>query len=113
MEYHRQSHGRKTTLEQLWLPLNLAVSASAAHFLIPLLTGPPASRWLLVFTAACAFSVTGALLILRAKLPVYGQRRFFTFGPGALPTNRLTAYRWGWILVLGGAGWLCWLSLAR
>ena len=54
------------------------------------------TRWIWCYVIALAISAFGASLIFYAKLPLYRQRRFFTFGSRALSEQRRPFYRWGY-----------------
>jgi len=60
-----------------------------------------------ICAAATSFSVAAlaAVLLFVAKLPLYRQRRFFTFGIRSLPSASHSYYRW-WCLcsILGISG---------
>ncbi len=75
---------------QVFWPLVLAASAWLGHDL---------RRWIVCAILTVA---AGGVQIFRAKLPVYRQRRFFTFGPGVLPESSLNHYWQGWRLVASG-----------
>ena len=49
-----------------------------------------------LIAAALVVAGVGVTLIFYSKLPLYRQRRFFTFGSGALPESRRAFYRWGY-----------------
>lgn len=102
MEYSPKSHGQRTLLENTW-PVLMPVAAAGVMQLLPVLTGSPATRWLAAFITACALSSAGVVLLLVAKLPLYRQRRFLTFGSGALPENRRALYRRGWWCLAAGS----------
>ena len=55
--------------------------------------------WLAGYCGAVILAVTGAVLLLRAKWPLYRQGKFFTLGA---PEDRRTVYRTG--LWLSGIG---------
>jgi hypothetical protein len=71
---------------------------------IPIAVGLLATSWLLslhgtawIWAATVSFGIAmlGAVLLFVAKLPVYRQRRFFTFGIRDLPQSSRNYYRWG------------------
>ena len=45
---------------------------------------------------ALVFAASGVALVFRGKLPLYRQRRFFTFGSAALPEVGRALYRRGY-----------------
>ena len=57
------------------------------------LTGMP---WIWCYVGAISVALVGIGLLFCAKLPLYRQGRFFSFGPGPLPEQRRPAYRWGY-----------------
>jgi hypothetical protein len=59
-----------------------------------------------VFSAGVAIALLGATLIFHAKVPLYRQRRFFTWGSKALLETRRPYYRWGYVGVAAGCGLL-------
>jgi hypothetical protein len=74
------------------------------------LTGMP---WICCYFIGIGVAAVGVSLIFYAKLPLYRERRFFTFGPGALPEQRRPFYRWGYTCALLGALLLACLLLSR
>src|ERR1035437_6958326 len=74
------------------------------------LTGMP---WICCYFIGTGVAALGASLIFYAKLPLYRQRRFFTFGPKALPKQRRPFYRWGYTCAFLGALLLACLLLSR
>lgn len=61
------------------------------------LTGVP---WICCYFIGLGIAAVGSALLFYAKLPLYRQRRFFTFGPRELPEPRRPFYRWGYTFVL-------------
>src|SRR5436190_23960117 len=57
------------------------------------LTGTP---WIWCYVVGLVVAALGVSLLFYAKLPLYRQRRFFTFGSRALPEERRPFYRWGY-----------------
>jgi hypothetical protein len=51
--------------------------------------------WMWAAGISVSVAVLGAVLLFIAKLPVYRQGRFFTFGIQALPVTSHRLYRWG------------------
>lgn len=47
-------------------------------------------------TILAADALTGVALIFRGKLPLFRERRFFTFGSAVLPEERRASYRRGY-----------------
>ena len=60
--------------------------------------------WVVAYAGAVLFVVVGAIKMFIAKLPIYRQGRFFTFGPQSLPESSLPLY-WGAVkLIIVGVG---------
>jgi hypothetical protein len=113
MELHKQSNGLLTFLEHwglLLIILGALLITQAATFFSHL-NGQP---WINFFTAGMVLLITGALLILRAKIPAYRSGRFLTFGLKSVPAPLAGHYRWGWRLFsLGVLLSLCLLLSTR
>lgn len=62
--------------------------------------------------AALAVGMAGILLLFFARLPLYRQRRFFTFGSRALDDRHRRLYRWAYRLIVACALLLVALILA-
>ena len=60
------------------------------------------TTWMVAAGFSLVIAVAGAALIFVAKLPLYRQCRFFTFGIGAIPESRHAYYRWGCSLSILG-----------
>jgi hypothetical protein len=63
--------------------------------LASLLLSLPGPAWLCAAGTSFCVAVLGAILLFIAKLPLYRQGRFFTFGIKTLPASSHRAYRWG------------------
>jgi len=74
------------------------------------LTGMP---WIYCYFIGIGVAALGASLVFYAKLPLYRQRRFLTFGPRAVAEQRRPFYRWGYVCALLGALLLACLLLSR
>jgi hypothetical protein len=74
------------------------------------LTGMP---WIWCYLMGIGVAALGVSLLFYAKLPLYRQRRFFTFGRRVLPEQRRPFYRWGYTCVLLGALVLACLLLSK
>jgi hypothetical protein len=95
MDTHRQHNGLLTFVEHYWF-LGISLSALFATLVLSFfsrLTGMP---WIWCYAIALVVAGVGLSLIFYSKLPLYRQRRFFTFGGGALPESRRVFYRWGY-----------------
>ena len=98
MEYQGRSKGWTTFLEHGWflvVVLSVLFSALVFHFF----TGLSDMARLGCLGVALAFAATGVALVFRGKLPLFRQRRFFTFGSGALPEGRRASYRRGYCCI--------------
>lgn len=51
--------------------------------------------WIWAAGVSFCLAMVGAVLLFIAKLPLYRQGRFFTFGIQALPVSSHRLYRWG------------------
>lgn len=112
MDYQRKSNGWLTLLEHywLWVVVLSSVFASAVLRLFSQLTG---TQWSWVYAMALCLAGIGIGLIFYAKLPLYRERRFFTFGRGTIPSTRQSIYRWGYRCAIIAAALLLCLSLSR
>jgi hypothetical protein len=112
MEHSRHSNGLQTALEHWGLLLApiLGIGASQVLVFFRRLTGAP---WLWCYGIALTLAAVGVALIFYAKLPLYREHRFFTFGSRALPENRRLYYRWGYLCVGFAAALLLCLLISR
>ena len=112
MDYQRQTNGWLTFFEHWWfLVVGLVVLITAKVItLFARLTGTP---WIWFYGIGLAAATVGVTLIFYAKLPLYRQRRFFTFGSRALPEGRRAFYRWGYGCVIFAVALLLCLLLSR
>jgi len=62
-----------------------------------------------LFWVALATAIVGIVLLFAAKLPLYRQGRYFTFGPRVLPEGRRRVYRIAYVFI--GASLFLILSL--
>jgi len=53
------------------------------------------ATWIWAAAVSFGIGVLGAALLFIAKLPLYRQKRFFTFGIQSLPESSHPYYRWG------------------
>ena len=60
------------------------------------------ASWIHFLEASAVLLFSGAGLILRAKIPLYRNRQFFTFGIKSIPINFKNYHRWGWRIFLFG-----------
>jgi hypothetical protein len=111
MEYRSKNNGWQTFFEHWELGVGIVVVFLTGQVL-NFFTGLSGKSWIWCYGIGLAVAMFGALLIFYAKLPLYRQRRFLTFGSGALPENRRLFYRWGYGFVLCAAALLSGLFLA-
>ena len=112
MDTHRQSNGLQTFLEHYWF-LVIGVSAVLASLVLSFFSRLTGTSWIWCYAAALFVATVGVALIFYAKLPLYRQRRFFTFGSGALPESRRGFYRWGYRSAIFAVALLLCLLLSR
>ena len=95
MDNQRNRNGFLTLLEHWWFLIAAAFAflISQIFDFLSTLSGTP---WVWTYAIGLAIGVGGAALIFHAKLPLYRQRRFFTFGTQALPEHSRPFYRWGY-----------------
>jgi hypothetical protein len=82
----------------LVLPLIALIGLLSAMFL-PLLNAVRHTGDATILYTALAFGVVGSALLFFARLPLYQQRRFFTFGSSALDERHKRLYRWAYRFV--------------
>jgi len=112
VDYDRKNNGWLTFLEH-WaftLPVVLALVVGQILTFFMRLSGVP---WIWSYLGALCLGAAGIGLLFYAKLPLYRQRRFFTFGPRALPQQRRPFYRWGYRCALFSVVLLACLLLSR
>ena len=112
MEYRRDSNGWVTFLEHCW-PLGMTVVGLLSLLVVSFIFSLNGARWIWYYGISLTVAAMGVGLILYTKLPLYRQRRFFTFGAGALPADRRAFYRWGYGCVAVAVGLLLCLWLAK
>jgi hypothetical protein len=112
MEHRSQSNGLQTFLEHWWFLL-LAVVAILASQVLDFFTQLSGTPWIWCYGIGLVVAAVGASLIFYAKLPLYRQRRFLTFGSRALPESSRPFYRWGYRCVLFAVALLLCLFLSR
>ena len=101
-----------TFFEHYWF-LAFAVSALVVSLLLSFFTRLTGTPWIWCYGVGLFVAAVGASLIFFSKLPLYRQRRFFTFGSAALPVDRRSFYRWGYRCVLFAVALLLCLFLSR
>ena len=112
MDYQRQTNGRMTFFEH-WGLIIPGVAGMLIFLLISYLTGLAGASWIHCYGIALTTAAIGVGLIFYAKIPLYRQRSFFTFGTKALPRSRSFFYRAGYCGVLLAIGLLLCLSRSR
>lgn len=96
METHRQSNGFQTFLEHWGMSLIPAVVALITSQVLAFFTQLTGMTWNWCYAIAASTGAAAVCLLFFAKLPLYRQRRFYTFGVRALPGRRRPFYRWGY-----------------
>jgi hypothetical protein len=89
--------------------LIIFVTVQAFFFFLDL-TG---TTWVCFLAASFALMLSGAALIVNAKLPAYRSGRFLSFGIKSVPEHLTRRYRWGWRLLLAGMAVALCLLLSR
>jgi hypothetical protein len=112
MDTHRQSNGLQTFLEHYWF-LVIAVSALVGSQLLSFFSRLAGTPWIWCYGVGLFVAAVGVALLFYSKLPLYRQRRFFTFGSAALPESRRSFYRWGYRCVIFAVALLLCLLLSR
>lgn len=112
MDYQRQSNGWVTFLEHWWFLL-VAILAIVVSQFLAFFMALNGTKWIWCYGIALAVAVVGLSLIFSAKLPLYRERRFFTFGSKVVPEERRPLYRWGYRCVIFAAALLLCLVLSR
>jgi hypothetical protein len=112
MDTRRQSNGLQTFLEHYWF-LVITVSALVAWQVLSFFSRLNGAPWIWCYAVGLFVAVFGLALIFYSKLPLYRQRRFFTFGSTALPEDRRSFYRWGYRCIIFAVTLLLCLLLSR
>jgi hypothetical protein len=95
LEYQRQSKGWITFMEHGWF-LGVALISLLSALVFGFFTSLSAVARMGCLGVALALAASGVALIFRGKLPLYRQRRFFTFGSFELPEVGRASYRRGY-----------------
>jgi uncharacterized membrane protein len=72
--------------------------AVLAALLLPAVSAARHGDPSLLYTSM-AFAVVGIVLLFFARLPLYKQHKFFTFGPTALPSFHRKLYRAAYVFI--------------
>jgi hypothetical protein len=112
MEEQRNSNGWQTFFEHWGLAITVVVSFLAFKVL-EFFTQLSDAPWIWCYVFAISVAVTGITLLFYAKLPLYRERRFFTFSSQALPESRRSFYRWGYRCVIFAVVLLLCLMLSK
>jgi len=80
----------------------IAISTAVllSGFLRPALVAMRAGNILDLFWIALGLAALGSICLFFARLPLYRQRKFFAFGPGALPPLHRKFYWLAYALVI-------------
>jgi len=112
MDDRSENNGLQTFLEHWWF-LPLAIIAILVSLVLNFFTRLSGTPWIWCYGISLAIATVGVSLIFYAKIPLYQQRRFLTFGSQALPEGRRSFYRWGYRCVLFAVTLLLCLFLSR
>ena len=112
MKHRSHSNGLQTFLEHWWL-VTIAVVAVLTTQVLDFFTRLSGTPWIWYYRIGLGVAAVGVSLIFYAKLPLYRQQRFLTFGNRALPAGSRPFYRWGYRCVLLASALLLCLFLSR
>ena len=112
MEHRSENNGLHTFLEH-WGFFVIVVVALLTSQVFNFFMGLTGMLWIYYYSIGLSAAAFGVALIFYAKLPLYRQRRFFTFGSRALPEGRRLFYRWGYRCVAFAVALLLCLLLSR
>ena len=112
MDYRSQSNGLQTFQEH-WGFLVVVVVAFLASQVLTFFMRLSGTPWIWCYGVGLVVAGVGVALVFYAKLPLYRQRRFFTFGSRALPESKRSFYRWGYRCVTFAIALLLCLLLSR
>ena len=99
MDYDRRNNGRSTFVEHYWFFV-IATNAFIGSQVLSFITRFAGTPWIFCYAVAVVASLIGIGLIFYGKLPLYQQRRFFTFGSESIPESRRSFYIWGYRCVI-------------
>jgi hypothetical protein len=95
MEYRSKNNGWRTFSER-WGFLSVVVVAVLTSQVLDFFSRLSGELWIWFYGIALGIALFGVCLIFYAKLPLYRERRFLTFGSGALPESRRSFYGRGY-----------------
>jgi len=95
----------------VWGLFLVTLIAILSGVFLSFISTPTGAIW--CYITALAMAAVGVSLVVYAKLPLYRQRRFLTFGSGSLPESRRPFYRWGYVCVALAVALLFCLILAK
>lgn len=101
MEHQKQSNGLPAFLEH-WGMLLTTLAAVICSQVVIFFLNLKGQAWIYLFGASLALLVSGAALIVHAKIPTYRRGQLFTFGTKSVPDCLVRYYRWGWRIFLFG-----------
>lgn len=99
MEHRSQSNGWQTFFEHGGF-LIIVVTAFVVSQVLDFFTELSGTSWIWCYRIGLAVAAVGVPLIFYARIPLYRQRRFLTFGSRVLPESRRPFYRWGYRCVI-------------
>jgi hypothetical protein len=112
MEYSSKNNGWRTFSEH-WGFLTVLLVTVLGWQVLSFFTSLSGAPWIWFYGIALSLALFGVCLIFYAKLPLYRERRFVTFGSGALPQSRRSFYRWGYFCAVFAVVLLFCLFLSR
>ncbi len=101
METRKNSNGLETFMEH-WGRVVVVIVTLLGLQIFMFFSNLSGTPWICVCVAGFVLQISGAVLILYAKIPVYRSGRYFTFGIKSVPESLAGFYRWGWRLFLFG-----------
>jgi hypothetical protein len=112
MEHRNRGNGLETFMEHWGFFLTALVTLAVLQIFMFFLNlnGKP---WIYFFVASLVLLLSGAAMIVYAKIPVYRSGQFFTFGVKSVPERLAGCYRWGWRVFLFGVVLSLCLLLSR
>ena len=80
-------------------PFLIAVIGILGAMFLPHLVNARTTGDATILYVALALGIVGSVLLFLARLPLYRERHFFTFGPRALDNRHRQLYRWAYLLI--------------